>query len=479
MSHATETLLKKRALYPFGFVTEVASDSLPKGLSEETVRLISRKREEPDFLLQFRLDAYRIWKTLPEPTWANIDYPPIDYQNMSYYSAPKQSTKESPSCLDPEIHTTFARLGIPMNEKKETPPIAVDLVFDSVSLGVTFQSELKKAGVILCSFTEAVHRYPELIKKYLGSVVPARDNYFAALNAAVFTDGSFVYVPRGVRCPIELSTYFRINDRETGQFERTLILAEEGSYVSYLEGCTAPEYSSNQLHAAVVELVAQERAEIRYATVQNWFSGDKETGKGGIYNFVTKRGRCAAHAKISWTQVEIGAAITWKYPSCILEGDYSSGEFYSIALTTGKMQADTGTKMIHIGKGTRSTIISKGIAADESRNSYRGKVLIAAGAEGARNYTQCDSMLVGKNCSAHTFPDIEVLNKTGQVEHEASTSKMNEEQLFYLQTRGLDREEAITLIVNGFGKTVLQKLPLEFAAEAEELLSLQLENSVG
>jgi Fe-S cluster assembly protein SufB len=415
------------------------------------------------------------------PEWANVNFPPIDYQDICYYSAPKKKQQlSSLDEVDPELLKTFEKLGIPVDEQKRLANVAMDVVFDSVSLGTTFQKELKAAGVVLCSISEAVGLYPELVEKYLGSVVPIGDNYYAALNSAVFSDGSFVYVPKGVRSPMELSTYFRINDKETGQFERTLIIAEEGSYVSYLEGCTAPAFDKNQLHAAVVELVAHDHAEIKYSTVQNWYAGDAKTGVGGVYNFVTKRGRCAGfRSKICWTQVEAGAAITWKYPSCILQGDESVGEFYSVALTSGKMQADTGTKMIHLGKKSRSTIVSKGISADESHNTYRGLVKIVPRASGARNYTQCDSMLVGNRCSANTFPYIEVAGSSAQLEHEASTSKMNEEQLFYLQSRGIAREDAINLIVSGFCKDVIRELPLEFAVEAQKLLALKLENSVG
>lgn len=478
---STQELLKEQADYKYGFVTDIETESFPKGLDEQTIRAISEKKNEPPFLLAFRLKAFAKWKTMQEPTWGNVRYPPIDYQAISYYSAPKK--KQSLSSLDevdPELLKTLTRLGIPLDEQMRLTNVAVDVVFDSVSLGTTFQKTLKEAGVVLCSISEGVQRYPELIEKYLGSVVPIGDNYFAALNSAVFTDGSFVYIPKGVRCPIELSTYFRINDKQSGQFERTLIIAEEGSYVSYLEGCTAPAYDTNQLHAAVVELIAHAHAEIRYATVQNWYAGDPKTGVGGIYNFVTKRGRCEGfRSKISWAQVEAGAAITWKYPSCILQGDESVGEFYSVALTSGWMQADTGTKMIHLGKNTRSTIISKGISADHSHNTYRGVVQIAPRASGARNYTQCDSMLVGNACSANTFPRIEVANQSGQVEHEASTSKMNEEQLFYLETRGIAREDAISMIIHGFCKEVIHVLPLEFAAEAQKLLTIKLENSVG
>lgn len=467
--------------YKYGFSTEIESETIPKGLNEETIRLISKKKNEPEFLLQFRLRAFQKWKEMQEPLWANVKFDPIDYQEICYYSAPKiKQSLENISEVDPELLRTFERLGIPLDEQKRLTGVAVDVVFDSVSLGTTFKKTLEEAGVTLCSISEAVQKFPSLIEEYLGTVVPIGDNYFAALNSAVFSDGSFVHIPKGIRCPIELSTYFRINDKSTGQFERTLIIAEEGSYVSYLEGCTAPAYDNNQLHAAVVELIALERAEIKYSTVQNWYAGDPKTGKGGIFNFVTKRGRCAGYrSKISWTQVEAGAAITWKYPSCILQGDESVGEFYSVALTNGKMQADTGTKMIHLGKNTRSTIISKGISADQSHNTYRGLVKIAPRAKNARNYTQCDSMLVGNQCSANTFPYIEVSNSSSEVEHEASTSKMNEEQLLYLQARGISREDAINLIVNGFCKEVFQELPLEFAAEAQKLLTLKLENSVG
>lgn len=478
---AIETMPRKSSDYKYGFVTQIETDTLPKGLNEEVIQAISKKKEEPDFMLDFRLKAYRKWLEMEEPHWPNVNYPPINYQNISYYSAPKNKPKlNNLSEVDPELLKTFEKLGIPVEEQKRLANVAVDLVFDSVSIGTTFKKKLEDAGVILCSISEATRLYPELMQKYLGSVVPIGDNYFAALNSAVFTDGSFVYIPKGVRCPMEVSTYFRINDKETGQFERTLIIAEEGSYVSYLEGCTAPAYDTNQLHAAVVELIAMERAEIKYATVQNWYAGNPETGEGGIYNFVTKRGRCAgAHSKISWTQVEVGAAITWKYPSCILQGDHSVGEFYSVALTNGKMQADTGTKMIHLGKNTRSTIVSKGISADQSHNSYRGLVQVAPRAAGARNYTQCDSMLIGNRCSANTFPYIEVGNASSQVEHEASTSKINEDQLFYFKARGISQEDAVNMIVNGFCKEVFEELPLEFAAEARNLLKIKLENSVG
>lgn len=480
-SITTEEILDSRSEYKYGFSTDVESDSIPKGLNEETVRRISEKKKEPKFMLDFRLKAYKRWLESEEPLWANVDYPKIDYQAITYYSAPKTKPQlNGLDQVDPEVLKTFERLGIPLDEQKRLSNVAVDLVFDSVSIGTTFKKKLEDAGVVLCSISEAVHKYPELLEQYLGTVVPIGDNYFATLNSAVFTDGSFVYVPKGVKCPMELSTYFRINDKESGQFERTLIIAEEGSSVSYLEGCTAPAYSNNQLHAAVVELIAHKKAQIKYSTVQNWYAGDRKTGKGGIFNFVTKRGKCVGeHSKISWTQVEVGAAITWKYPSCILQGDHSVGEFYSVALTNGKMQADTGTKMIHLGKNTRSTIVSKGISADQSHNTYRGLVKFAPRATGARNYTQCDSMLVGDQCSANTFPVIETTGDTGQIEHEASTSKMNEEQLFYFQSRGIAKEDAVSMIVNGFCKEVFQELPLEFAEEAKKLLALKLENSVG
>ncbi len=478
---STEEILKEREEYKYGFVTPVESDRLPKGLNEETIRRLSEIKNEPPFMLEFRLKAYRKWLTMKEPTWANVSYPAIDYQDITYYSAPKKKPKlGSLDEVDPEVLKTFEKLGIPFDEQLRLSNVAVDMVFDSVSIGTTFKEKLVEAGVVLCSISEAMQKYPELIEKYLATVVPIGDNFFATLNSAVFTDGSFVYVPKGVRCPIELSTYFRINDEESGQFERTLIIAEEGSYVSYLEGCTAPAFDTNQLHAAVVELVALDDAEIKYATVQNWYSGDKETGKGGVYNFVTKRGKCLGRrSKISWSQVEVGAAITWKYPSCLLIGDDSVGEFYSVALTNGKMQADTGTKMIHVGKNSRSTIISKGISADQSHNTYRGLVQFGKRAENARNYTQCDSMLVGNQCSANTFPEVEVNNDSGQLEHEASTSKLNEDQIFYFLSRGISQEDAISMIVNGFCKEVIQELPLEFASEAKKLLTLKLENSVG
>lgn len=478
---ATDTLFRGGSEYKYGFITEVETDTLPKGLNEEIIRALSLKKQEPEWMLAFRLKAYKKWLEMTEPRWVNVDYPEINYQDISYYSAPKKKPAlNTLNDADPEVLKTFERLGIPLDEQKRLTNVAVDMVFDSVSIGTTFKKKLDDAGVVLCSISEAIHKYPELVKKYMASVVPIGDNFFATLNSAVFTDGSFVYVPKGVHCPMELSTYFRINDKETGQFERTLIIAEEGSYVSYLEGCTAPAYDNNQLHAAVVELIALDNAQIKYATVQNWYSGNPNTGEGGVFNFVTKRGRCAGvNSKISWTQVEVGAAITWKYPSCILQGDNSVGEFYSVALTNGRMQADTGTKMIHLGKNTRSTIVSKGIAADFSHNSYRGLVKVAPKAVGSRNYTQCDSMLVGANCSANTFPYIEVGNAASQVEHEASTSKLNEEQLFYFQSRGISTEDAINMIVNGFCKEVIQELPLEFATEAQKLLTLKLENSVG
>ncbi|SCA62835.1 UPF0051 protein slr0074 [Chlamydiales bacterium SCGC AG-110-M15] len=478
---STEEALLERSDYKYGFTTNIESETFAKGLNEEVIRAISAKKNEPAFMLEFRLKAFEKWKQMEEPKWSHLNYEPLDYQNISYYSAPKQKEKlSSLDEVDPELLRTFEKLGIPLDEQKQLANVAVDVVFDSVSLGTTFKKSLEDAGVVLCSISEAVQKYPDLVKKYLGSVVPIGDNFFSALNSAVFTDGSFVYVPKGVHSPMELSTYFRINDRETGQFERTLIIAEEDSYVSYLEGCTAPAYDTNQLHAAVVELIVLDNAEVKYSTVQNWYSGDPETGKGGIFNFVTKRGRCqGVNSKICWTQVEAGAAITWKYPSCILQGDNSVGEFYSVALTNGKMQADTGTKMIHLGKNTKSTIISKGISADESHNSYRGLVQMAPRAKNARNYTQCDSMLVGNRCSANTFPYIDAANASSKVEHEASTSRLSEDQLFYLQSRGVDLEDAINMVVNGFCKDVIKELPLEFAAEAQKLLALKLEGSVG
>ncbi len=467
--------------YKYGFVTQIESETIPKGLSEDVVRTISAKKNEPEFMLEFRLRAYHQWLKMTEPEWAHVSYPPIDYQAVSYYSAPKQAKKKLDSIddVDPELLATFEKLGIPLSEQKRLSNVAVDAVFDSVSIATTFKKDLAKVGVIFCSISEALQEYPELIKKYLGSVVPIADNYFAALNAAVFSDGSFCYIPKGVHCPMELSTYFRINNGDSGQFERTLIVAEEGSYVSYLEGCTAPMFDTNQLHAAVVELVALDNAEIKYSTVQNWYAGDKN-GKGGIYNFVTKRGLCqGVNSKISWTQVETGSAITWKYPSCVLVGDNSVGEFYSVALTNNKQQADTGSKMVHIGKNTRSKIVSKGISAGNSQNSYRGLVKIGPNATGARNYSQCDSMLIGSDSQANTFPYIQVQNNTAKVEHEASTSKIGEEQLFYFQQRGISPEDAISMMISGFCRDVFNALPMEFAVEADKLLALKLEGSVG
>ena len=470
--------------YKWGFVTQIEEDRIPKGLSEDTIRLISEKKQEPDFMLQWRLKAYRHWASLEraqaEPKWANVKYPPINYQDIVYYSAPKKRPNlKSLDEVDPEVLKAYNKLGISLEEQKRLAGVAVDAVFDSVSVATTFKEKLAEKGVIFCSFSEAVQKYPELVQKYLGSVVPYTDNFFAALNSAVFSDGSFVYVPKGVRCPMELSTYFRINAAETGQFERTLIVADEGAYVSYLEGCTAPMRDENQLHAAVVELVALDNAQIKYSTVQNWYPGDKE-GRGGIYNFVTKRGKCLGReSRISWTQVETGSAITWKYPSCILMGEGSIGEFYSVALTNHFQQADTGTKMIHIGKNTRSTIVSKGISAGFGQNTYRGGVKILKGAAGARNYTQCDSLLIGDKCGAHTFPYIEVKNASARMEHEASTSKIGEDQIFYLRQRGLSTEEAVSMIINGFCKQVFRELPMEFAVEAQKLLSVSLEGSVG
>ncbi len=470
--------------YKWGFITEIEEDRVPKGLNEEIIRLISTRKGEPEFMLQWRLKAHRHWASLEtaqaEPKWANIHYGPIDYQDIVYYSAPKQRPAlNSLEDLDPEILRTYEKLGIPLLEQNRLAGVAVDAVFDSVSVATTFKAKLEGLGVIFCSFSEAVQKHPDLVRKYLGSVVPYTDNFFASLNAAVFTDGSFVYVPKGVRCPLELSTYFRINAAETGQFERTLIVADEGSYVSYLEGCTAPIRDQNQLHAAVVELVALDNAQIKYSTVQNWYPGDKE-GRGGIYNFVTKRGKClGVNSKISWTQVETGSAITWKYPSCILQGHNSVGEFYSVALKNNYQQADTGTKRIHIGKNSRSTIVSKGISAGHGQNTYRGLVKIMKGATGARNYTQCDSLLIGDQCGAHTFPYIDVRNATARMEYEASTSKIGENQLFYLRQRGLKTEEAVSMIVNGFCKQVFRELPMEFAVEAQKLLGVSLEGSVG
>jgi len=466
--------------YKYGFVTDIAADSAPMGLNEDIVRFISAKKNEPAWLLEWRLKAYRHWLDMVEPKWPNVHYPPIDYQNVIYYSAPKQ--KIAPNSLDeidPELRLTFEKLGISLTEQKRLSGIAVDAVMDSVSVATTFKAELAELGIIFCSMSEAVQEHPELIKKYMGSVVPATDNYFAALNSAVFTDGSFCFIPKGVRCPMELSTYFRINAANTGQFERTLIVAEEGSYVSYLEGCTAPMRDENQLHAAVVELVALEKAEIKYSTVQNWYPGDKE-GKGGIYNFVTKRGICAgAYSKISWTQVETGSSITWKYPSVILKGDNSVGEFYSVAVTNNRQQADTGSKMMHVGKNTRSRIVSKGISAGFSNNSYRGLVQVGRKASNSRNFSQCDSLLLGDKCGAHTFPYIEVKNNTSIVEHEATTSKIGEDQIFYCNQRGIDTETAVALIINGFAKEVMNQLPMEFAVEAQKLLAISLEGSVG
>ncbi|OGV11920.1 MAG: Fe-S cluster assembly protein SufB [Stygiobacter sp. RIFOXYA2_FULL_38_8] len=466
--------------YKWGFVTDIESETAAKGLNEDVVRMISKKKKEPEWMIEWRLKAFRYWLKMEEPKWPNVEYPKIDFQNISYYSAPKQKPQlNSLDEVDPELLKTFEKLGIPLEEQKILSGVAVDAVFDSVSVATTFRETLKEKGVIFCSVSEAVKDYPELIKKYLGSVVPYTDNFYAALNAAVFSDGSFVFIPKGVRCPMELSTYFRINSQETGQFERTLIVAEEGAYVSYLEGCTAPIRDTNQLHAAVVELVVLDNAEIKYSTVQNWYPGDKE-GKGGIYNFVTKRGACRGkNSKISWTQVETGSAITWKYPSCILQGENSVGEFYSVAVTNNMQQADTGTKMIHIGKNTRSTIVSKGISAGKSNNSYRGLVRIGKNAEGARNYTQCDSMLMSDRCGAHTFPYIEVENNTAKVEHEATTSKVGEDQIFYLNQRGITSEDAVNMIVNGFCKEVFNNLPMEFAVEAQKLLAISLEGSVG
>ena len=466
--------------YKYGFYTDIDSDSVPPGLNEDVIRLISAKKREPAFLLEWRLKAYRHWLTLKEPTWANVKHDPIDYQAIRYYAAPKQEKQlESLQQVDPKLLETFEKLGIPLSEQKRLSGVAVDAVFDSVSVATTFREELQRHGVIFCAFSEAVREYPELVEQYLGSVVPHTDNYFAALNSAVFTDGSFAYVPKGVRCPMELSTYFRINASATGQFERTLIIADEGAYVSYLEGCSAPRRDENQLHAAVVELIAHDNATIKYSTVQNWYPGD-ENGKGGIYNFVTKRGKCAGrNSKISWTQVETGSAITWKYPGCILQGDNSVGEFYSVAVTNNRQQADTGTKMIHIGRNTKSTIVSKGISAGHGQNTYRGLVKILKGAEGARNYSQCDSMLIGSECGAHTFPYIDVRNSTAIMEHEASTSKIGEDQIFYCKQRGLSAEDAVSMIVNGFCKEVFRELPMEFAVEAQNLLGISLEGSVG
>ena len=467
--------------YRYGFVTDIEADTVPAGLNEDIIRIISAKKNEPEFLLEWRLKAYKQWMTMEEPTWGNVHYPAIDYQSIIYYSAPKSGNGRPKSLedVDPELLRTYERLGIPLREREALRGVAVDAVFDSVSVATTFKEKLAELGIIFCSFSDAVRDFPDLVRKYLGSVVPYTDNYFASLNSAVFSDGSFCYIPKGVRCPMELSTYFRINAGNTGQFERTLIIADDDSYVSYLEGCTAPMRDTNQLHAAVVELIAHDNAQIKYSTVQNWYPGDKE-GKGGIYNFVTKRSKCSGkNSRISWTQVETGSAITWKYPSCLLMGDNSVGEFYSVAVTNNHQQADTGTKMIHIGKNTRSTIVSKGISAGHGQNTYRGMVKILKGAEGARNYSQCDSLLMGDKCGAHTFPTLEVKNPTAQVEHEASTSKIGEDQLFYCRQRGISTEDAVSMIVNGFCKQVLKELPMEFAVEAQKLLGISLEGSVG
>ena len=469
-----------RREYKYGFITDVEQDIVPRGLSEDVVRLISQKKNEPAWLLDWRLKAYRIWRTMKEPTWANIKYGPIDYQNMIYYAAPKRRPSlESLDEVDPEIRRTFDKLGIPLDEQKLLSGVAVDAVFDSVSVATTFKAKLYELGIIFCSFSDAVQNHPELVRRYLGTVVPYSDNFFASLNSAVFSDGSFAYIPKGVRCPMELSTYFRINARETGQFERTLIIAEDGASVSYLEGCTAPMRDENQLHAAVVELIALDDATIKYSTVQNWYPGDAE-GRGGIYNFVTKRGKClGVNSKITWTQVETGSAITWKYPGCILQGDHSVGEFYSVATTNNWQQADTGTKMIHLGRNTKSTIVSKGISAGHGQNTYRGLVKIAKDAGGARNYSQCDSLLIGDQCGAHTFPYLDIKSSTARVEHEASTSRIGEDQIFYCRQRGLSTEDAINVIVSGFCKEVFRQLPMEFAVEAQKLLSITLEGSVG
>ena len=464
--------------YEHGFVTDVEQETFPPGLNEDVVRAITAKKNEPEWMTEWRLKAYRKWLEMTEPDWAKVDYPAIDYQEISYFAAPKKKI-DSLDEVDPEILATYEKLGIPLDEQKLLANVAVDAVFDSVSVATTFKEKLGELGVIFCSFSDALQDHPELVKKYLGTVVPYTDNYFATLNSAVFSDGSFVYIPKGVRCPMELSTYFRINAENTGQFERTLIVADEGAYVSYLEGCTAPQRDENQLHAAVVELVALDDAEIKYSTVQNWYPGDKETGAGGIYNFVTKRGICGKRSKISWTQVETGSAITWKYPSVILKGDDSVGEFYSVALTSGRQQADTGSKMIHLGKNTSSTIISKGISAGKGQNTYRGQVKVTRKAENARNFSQCDSMLIGQDCGAHTFPYIEINNPTAQMEHEATTSKIGEDQIFYCNQRGIDTEDAVSMIVNGFCKEVFKELPMEFAVEAQKLLGVSLEGSVG
>ena len=481
MAYTEEELKKELETkeYEYGFYTDIESDTFPVGLNEDIIRKISHKKGEPDWMTEWRLDAYSHWSKMEEPEWANVQYKKPDLQAISYYSAPKQKPKyKNLDEVDPELLDTFNKLGISIEEQKKLSGVAVDIVVDSVSVATTFRETLAEKGIIFCSISEAIKNHPELVKKYIGTVIPPKDNYYAALNSAVFTDGSFCYIPKGVKCPMELSTYFRINQAGTGQFERTLVIADESSYVSYLEGCTAPSRDENQLHAAVVELIAMDDAEIKYSTVQNWYPGDKK-GKGGVYNFVTKRGLCNTRSKISWTQVETGSAVTWKYPSCILKGDYSIGEFYSIAVTNNFQQADTGTKMIHLGNNTRSTIISKGISAGKSQNSYRGLVKVGPRAKNARNFSQCDSLLMGNNCGAHTFPYIEVHNDSAELEHEASTSKMNEEQLFYLRARGLCEEGAISMIVNGFCSDVIKELPLEFAAEAQKLLALKLENSVG
>jgi Fe-S cluster assembly protein SufB len=481
MAYTEEELKKELETkeYEYGFYTDIESDTLPKGLNEDIVIAISKKKNEPGWMTAWRLQAYKAWKEMEEPEWANVQYKKPNFQDISYYSAPNKKPKyNSLDEVDPELLDTFKRLGISIDEQKKLAGVAVDIVMDSVSVATTFKKTLAEKGIIFCSISEAIQEHPELVKKHLGTVVPQKDNYYAALNSAVFSDGSFCYIPKGVRCPMELSTYFRINQAGTGQFERTLVIADEGSYVSYLEGCTAPSRDENQLHAAVVELIALDNAEIKYSTVQNWFPGDKE-GRGGVYNFVTKRGLCEKNAKISWTQVETGSAITWKYPSCVLKGDNSIGEFYSIAVTNNYQQADTGTKMIHLGKNTRSTIISKGISAGKSQNSYRGLVQVNSRAENARNFSQCDSLLMGNDCGAHTFPYIEAKNKSAQIEHEATTSKIGEDQIFYCNQRGIDTEKAIALIVNGFSKEVLNKLPMEFAVEAQKLLEISLEGSVG
>ena len=481
MAYTEEELKKELETkeYEYGFYTDIESDTFPVGLSEEVVRKISEKKGEPEWMTQWRLNAYKSWLEMTEPDWANVTYKKPDLQSISYYSAPKKQAKyESLDQVDPELLETFNKLGISVDEQKKLSGVAVDIVIDSVSVATTFKKTLAEKGIIFCSISEAIKEHPELVKKYIGSVIPPKDNFYAGLNSAVFTDGSFCYIPKGVRCPMELSTYFRINQAGTGQFERTLVIADQGSYVSYLEGCTAPSRDENQLHAAVVELIALDDAEIKYSTVQNWYPGDKK-GKGGVFNFVTKRGICHNRSKISWTQVETGSAVTWKYPSCILKGDYSIGEFYSIAVTNNDQQADTGTKMIHLGKNTRSTIISKGISAGKSQNSYRGLVQVGARAENARNFSQCDSLLMGNECGAHTFPYIEAKSNSAQIEHEATTSKIGEDQIFYCNQRGIDTEKAIALIVNGFSKEVLNKLPMEFAVEAQKLLEISLEGSVG